>query len=217
MNTFWARTEARVIDVEQEVRAHGATLGPLAVWCKEMSVHEMLASRAGFRCNPAMCRIEDVVSAFAYERDGGVHRTSSAPREACGPELKQGLYGELASVREVELRLLPASEEIWLRVGARETADIHGYVRSLVRDGIAPRALWTEMASGWLCFAGAMRSAYHRVADARARERGIETQSSSAPTGSALSSGFVPAVKTWETLGPRDSIVLADPWAVLAR
>jgi len=217
VNTVWAGAFERVVDVEQHVRTAGATLGPLAVWCKDLTVREMLAARAGFRCNPALCRIEEVVGGIEYVRNGVTARTSSTPREACGPELKQGLYGELENLLQVELRLLPAGDETWLRIGGRETADIHSFVRSLVRDAIVPRALWTEMAIGWLCFAGAMRPVYFRVAEARARERGLDAVESGPPQGSALALGFVPAVKTWETLGPRDSIVLADPWAVLAR
>jgi hypothetical protein len=62
-----------------------------------------------------------------------------------------------------------------------------------------------------------MGPAHFRIAEMRAQERGLEAQAAQAPSGAHLSAGFVPQVKSWETLGPRDSLVLCDPWAVLAR
>ncbi len=213
----WADAEERIADVEQRAREVELTLGPLVFWCRDARVIDVCRTRSGWRMNPAMSRIEDVVSAFEYEREGVRARTKSAPREACGPELKQTLYAELDRVRRVELRLLPLSAERWLKLAGQDPSTIHAYVRGLVRDALSPRAMWTELGSAWLCFCGGMRDALFDMAAARARGFGLEAQEAPAPSGPALAPGFVPVLKTWETLGPRDSLVLCDPWAVLTQ
>lgn len=212
---LWADASAFVSEIEHSAQKADLTLGPCAWWNRDRRVRDVVAERTGFRLNPVLCRIEEVTGAFEYRAHGRTHRTLSTPREACGPELRTLLTEDLDAVTAVELRLLPLGEERWLKAQGRDPGDAHSFIRALVREGVAMRHVWTELSAAWVGFVGALSHASLHIAESVARERGLDVQPSQAPRGPELASGFVPQTKTWENLGPRDAIVLADPWAVL--
>lgn len=212
----WVSADQGVASVEQESNRAGLTLGPAASWAAHLSVREMVAQRAAWRLNPVIGHIEDLVGGFGY---GVGARTLSAPREACGPELRQALFAAPERIREVELRLLPMDSLHWLKVAGKDAGHVHGFVRRLLREGVFPRAVWTELGTAYVCFAmqTAAMFARHstRVATALqlsvsdAQEPGIRAILAQRSAMSGLKT------KTWESLGALDSIALADPWTVL--
>jgi hypothetical protein len=187
---MWADVDEAVLDVEARAQASGTTLGPVITWSKSMTVRELCATTHAYVANPCTARLEPVV-AFIEQKDGAWIRA--------------------------RVRVVPQGRPHWLKASGRDTGDVHAFIRALVRDGVMPFAIWTELASAWIAFTGAMHEAFVGHMEKKARERGLETTHADAPVGAAFAHSFSPEVKTWETLGPRDSIVLADAWAVLAR
>jgi hypothetical protein len=211
----WVSLETKVSEFEANAQASQLTLGPCAYWNKDRTFREVIHTRSGWRLNPVLVRVEEVVAAFEYRHHGQTYRTLSTPREACGPEMRTLLYGDVSALTAVQVRLLPRSEEHWLKVTGKDPGDAHSYLRSLVREGVAMRSVWSELSSTWLSFTGAMGEALKTIAEEVAAASGLQAQPSPAPRGRDIVPGFLPLTRTWETLGPRDAIVLADPWAVL--
>lgn len=214
---MWADAGAPLDEVEHAALRMDLTLGPAAQWNKNRPVRELVRERSAYRLNPALCRVEDVFAAFEYRAHGATHRTLSTPREACGPELRQTLFDAPELLTAVQLRLLPKSEERWVKLQGKDPRDAHALVRTLVREGVAMRHVWSELSAVWLGFCGGMAETLVAIAEDAGRAQGLEVQATQAPRGPELAPMFVPQVRTWETLGPRDGIVLADPWAVLVQ
>ncbi len=211
----WVSIDRRVADFEAEAQTAGLTIGPCAYWSKDRTFRELIATRSGWRLNPILVRVEEVVAAFEYLHAGHLYRTLSTPREACGPEMRTLLYGDTASLTAVQVRMLPRAEETWIKVTGKDPGDAHSYLRSLVREGVAMRSVWSELSSTWISFTGAMSETLRSIAEEVAGASALQAQASPAPRGREIVPGFLPITRTWETLGPRDAIVLADPWAVL--
>jgi hypothetical protein len=205
---LWANASDLVSEVEHQALRVDLTLGPAALWNKDKRVRDLVRDRSAYRLNPALCRVEELVAAFEYHAHGSTHRTLSTPREACGPELKTLLYDAPETLTAVQLRLLPKGDERWLKLQGKDPRDAHGVVRALLREGVAMRQVWSELSAVWLGFTGALSQTLIAIAEDVGRARGLEPQASQAPRGPELLPAFVPQVKTWETLGPRDTIVL---------
>lgn len=212
---IWVSADAPVAEIERQLRATSSTLGPAAAWGREQSVRDWVCSRRALRLNPVMGRIEEIAGAFAYERDGVAGRTVSAPREACGPELRALLYGAPASIREVELRTLPMHDSRWLKLAAKDAETLQACMKRIIHKGVFCHALWTELATGYLCFTGQLRDSYAALASDLAGDAGLTVGDAVPPRALELLKPVAPEVKTWPLLGARDALLLGDPWAVL--
>lgn len=212
---IWVSADAPVHAIEQQLRATETTLGPAAAWGRDLTVRDWVCSRRALRLNPAMGRIEEIVSAFVYERDGVTGRTVSAPREACGPEMRALLYAHPESMREIELRTLPLHDTRWLKLAAKDAETLQACMKRIIHKGVFCHALWTELATGYLCFTGQLRDAYAALASDIAGDAGLAAGDAVSPRALELLKPVAPEVKTWPLLGARDALLLGDPWAVL--
>lgn len=212
---MWADAQASVAEIEHAASRVELTLGPAAVWNKDRRVVDLVRERSGFRLNPVLCRVEEIIAAFEWREHGATHRTKSTPREACGPEMRTLFYDTPDVVTAVQLRLMPRDDERWIKVQGRDANDVHSLIRTLLREGLSPRRIWSELSTGWLSFCGGMTEASVLIVTDVAKARGLDVQASQAPRGLELLQSFTPVHRGWETLGPRDSLLLADPWAVL--
>jgi hypothetical protein len=212
---LWADAGGLVLETEHAARKVGFTLGPCAHWCRDKRIVDLVIQRAAWRLNPVLCRVEEAIGGFEYRAHGRTHRTLSTPREACGPEMRTLLYDTPDAITAVQLRLLPLDAEHWLKAQGRDPRDAHAFLRALVREGVAMRHVWTELSTAYVGFVGAMSQTLLHIATEVARSNGLEPAVTQAPRGPELAPAFFAQTKTWETLGPRDTVVLADPWAVL--
>jgi len=211
----WVSADANVQAVEKQLRAEAYTLGPAAIWGREQTVREWVCSRRALRLNPALGRLEDIAGGFIYTRNDKQGRTVSAPREACGPELRTLLYDHPEQMRDIELRLLPLAEARWLKLGAKDAETLHACIKRIVHRGVFCHALWSELATGYLCFTGRMMNGYASLASDIAGDAGLSVGDAVPPRALELLKPVAPEVKTWPLLGARDALLLGDPWAVL--
>jgi hypothetical protein len=209
----WVNPDDTVVESEARLPAD-VTLGPAAIWGGDLTVRDWLRERSAWRLNPAMGRLEELVSAFEYAADGALHRTRSTPREACGPELRTLLFDRLDIVTRVELRLLPRQRENWLALSCPDAAALAAFVRERLRQGCFFRALATDGARGWASFCGGMAEAYADEWRHAASPLRYDCQWPAEPPGMRRA-GFHPRKKSWLELDAGDKLVLADPWAVL--
>lgn len=220
----WAPLTLTLSAIETELMTQGLTLGPAAYWQPQITLQKALQSGCMVRFNPLLGQVEEAIGAFEYRHAGQTHRTLSAPREACGPELRQMLYEALNQVDAVQLRLLPSCALTRVTVTAprhsqESFATLVQWLRSALMQQCFYRSIFLKKELLELTFAGAMADIYVPTCEQLAEqfELAIETTTHAAIDEQLL--GFqahqtVPTAVPFAKLQPHHTLALADLWSI---